>query len=209
MRTRIAADLHDEIGSSLSQVAILSEVARQATKDDAPALEPLSMISRISIESMDAMSDIVWAVNPKKDRIFDVTQRMRRLAGDVFTAREIEFQFITTVDDQSKKIEPETRRQIYLIFKEGINNIVRHASCTAAAIELRIEGGWLLLNLRDNGRGFDPQCESDGNGIASMRARAERLGGNFNVVSCKGEGTAVTLAVPYDGNRWRRSKRRK
>ena len=167
------------------------------------------MISRISIESMDAMSDIVWAVNPKKDRIFDLTPRMRRLAGDIFTAREIEFQFVATVDDRRKRIEPETRRQVYLIFKEGINNIVCHASCTAAAIELRIEGGRLLLNISDNGRGFDPQCESDGNGIASMRARAESLDGHLNVVSRKGEGTALTLAVPYDGNRWRRSKKGK
>lgn len=208
VRMRIASDLHDDIGSSLSQVAILSEVARQQISgSDVPVLKPLSMISRISLDSMESMSDIVWAINPHKDRLHDLTQRMRRLAGDIFTAREIEFDFLVPHDGQSRKIGPETRRQVFLIFKESVNNIVRHSSCTKAKVEFRIEGRWLLLNMSDNGRGFDTQCESDGNGLASMRARAKRLGGQLDVASRKGEGTALKLAVPYYGHRWRRKKR--
>ncbi|HMG33455.1 MAG TPA: two-component regulator propeller domain-containing protein [Blastocatellia bacterium] len=210
VRTHIAADLHDDIGSSLSQVSVLSEVARQQiSKDDAPALEPLSRISRISIESMEALSDIVWAVNPQKDHVFDLTQRMRRLAGDIFTSREIEFNFVAPLDGQNKKIEPETRRQVFLIFKEGVNNIVRHASCTKTEIELRIEAGWLVLNLRDNGTGFEPQRDNEGNGLESMRARAKRLGGRLDVTSPRGEGTALALRVPFDGRGRRRGRKEK
>jgi signal transduction histidine kinase/ligand-binding sensor domain-containing protein len=207
VRTRIAADLHDDIGSSLSQVAILSEVARQQiSKDDAHVLKPLSKISRVSLESMDAMSDIVWAVNPQKDRLFDLVQRMRRLAGEIFTARGIEFHFLVPLDAQ-KKIGPDTRRQVFLIFKEGINNIVRHSSCTKAEIELRVERRCLLLKLRDNGKGFDPQCESEGHGLASMRARAKKLGGQLEITSRTGEGTALTLAIPYARRSWRTGKK--
>ena len=91
VRTRIATDLHDDIGSSLSQIAMLSEVTRSFLEQDNRVLEPLMKIADLSRDLVDSMSDIVWAANPKKDRLSDLTQRMRLFAGDLFTSQNIEF----------------------------------------------------------------------------------------------------------------------
>jgi ligand-binding sensor domain-containing protein/two-component sensor histidine kinase len=203
VRTRIATDLHDDIGSSLSQVAILSEVARQqVSNDDSKVVKPLSMISRISLESMDAMSDIVWAINPQKDRLHDLTQRMRRFASDVFTASNIQFGFHAPREVQDTRMGPDLRRQVFLIFKESVNNIVRHSCCTLADIELRVEGAWLILKVSDNGKGFDIEQSSEGNGLVNMRGRAATMNGDLTVISHNGEGTTLILKVPFARRGW-------
>lgn len=197
VRTRIAADLHDDIGSSLSQVAILSEVARQQVgEDEASVTKPLSMISRIALESMDAMSDIVWAINPRKDHLQDLAQRMRRLASDAFTARDVKFRFRAPEEMQEMRIGPDMRRQVFLIFKESVNNIIRHSSCTEANVELRLEKRWLILNVSDNGKGFDPERVSQGNGLANIRERARKMRGRLEIVSDTGRSTTLTLKIP-------------
>jgi ligand-binding sensor domain-containing protein/two-component sensor histidine kinase len=197
VRTRIATDLHDDIGSSLSQIAILSEVARrQAVRGEAGATNQLSLIARISRESVDAMSDIVWAINPQRDSLGDLTGRMRRFAGDIFPGRDIEFDFRASVPEQDIKLGADVRRQTFLIFKECVNNIVRHSACTEADIELRLDGPWLVMKLADNGKGFDPAEAKAGHGLASMRRRAAALGGELQIASNNGRGTIVTLKIP-------------
>src|SRR5207253_3013310 len=170
VRTRIAADLHDDIGSGLTRIAILSEVARHQVSVDAPVGEPLSMIATASRDLVDSMSDIVWAINPNKDHLRDLIQRMRRFASDLFTARQIEFTFTAPGEEQALKIGADLRRQVFLIFKEAVNNIARHSACTEARIEMRIENGSLMIKVADNGAGFDPAEMSDGHGLQSMRS---------------------------------------
>ena len=196
VRTRIAADLHDDIGSGLSRIAILSEVARHQVNVEAPVGEPLGIIATASRDLVDSMSDIVWAINPKKDHLSDLVQRMRRFASDLFTARQIEFSFNAPGEEQALKVGADLRRQVFLIFKEAVNNIARHSRCTEAEIEMRIENRWLTMKVVDNGPGFDPAKISEGQGLASMRARAESLGGVLQVISNRGEGTKVLLKVP-------------
>ncbi|HEY3027961.1 MAG TPA: two-component regulator propeller domain-containing protein [Pyrinomonadaceae bacterium] len=196
MRTRIAADLHDDIGSGLSRIAILSEVARRQASVDTAVGEPLSVIAGASRDLVDSMSDIVWAINPNKDQLRDLVQRMRRFASDLFTARQIEFRFCAPGEEQPLKIGADVRRQVFLIFKEAVNNMARHSACTEAEIELRIERGWLALRLEDNGPGFDPAQVSEGQGLSSMRARAQGLGGELQITSNQGKGTEVILRVP-------------
>ena len=196
VRTRIASDLHDDIGSGLSRIAILSEVARQQVGRDTTVGEPLSVIAGASRDLVDSMSDIVWAINPNKDHLSDLIQRMRRFASDLFTARQIEFSFNAPGEEQALKIGADLRRQVFLIFKEAVNNVARHSACKEAEIELRIEGAWLALSLMDNGPGFDPAQTSAGQGLASMRARAQSLGGELQIVSSNGKGTTVLLKVP-------------
>jgi signal transduction histidine kinase len=118
---------------------------------------------------------------------------MRRFAGDIFTARNIEFSFDARGAERSFRIGTDARRQVFLIFKEGVNNIARHSRCKQAHIELTIRDGWLLLELNDDGKGFDPGSSSEGNGLASMRTRAERLGGELQVTSQPGAGTKVRV----------------
>ncbi|HZT61424.1 MAG TPA: two-component regulator propeller domain-containing protein [Pyrinomonadaceae bacterium] len=203
VRTRIATDLHDDIGSSLSQVSVLSEVVRRRVGADPEVAEPLKMIAQLSRDLVDSMSDIVWAINPKRDRLSDLTQRMRRHASDVFTARDIEFTFVAPDPQRNMSVGADTRREVFLIFKEGVNNLVRHSGCTAAEVEFRILDGALELTLRDNGRGFDPNLDSEGNGLASMRQRAAKLGGALDISSGNGHGTTLRLKAPSDGRRWK------
>lgn len=195
VRTRIAADLHDDLGSSLTQIAMLSELVRQRREDN-HADAWLSSIANISRESVQAMADIVWAVNPRKDRLSHVTQRMRRLASDVLAARNIDFDFYTPAREHDFALGANIRREVFLIFKEAVNNLVRHSGCWKADIEFRIERGWLHLKVSDDGKGFDLNNEVEGNGLASMRERAEKLGGELSVVSRPGNGTTVSLKVP-------------
>jgi ligand-binding sensor domain-containing protein/signal transduction histidine kinase len=197
IRTRIATDLHDDVGSSLSQVAILSEVIRRRIGEGDPEINaPLSRIGAISRELVDSMSDIVWSINPSKDKLYFLTQRMHEFANDVFLARDIQFEFRTSNREREHGIGADVRRQVFLIFKECAHNIIRHAHCTRVEIEVRVEGDGLVLRVRDNGAGFEPFGAMDGHGLASIRDRARRLGGRVEVAA-DGQGTAVTLEVPH------------
>ncbi|PYT05121.1 MAG: hypothetical protein DMF60_13005, partial [Acidobacteria bacterium] len=204
VRARIATDLHDDIGSSLTQIAILSEVAHQRASEGAGEndSEPIARIISVSNELVDTMSDIVWAINPKRDHLSDLLHRMRRFASDVFTARQIAFQFRAPEPEHDIELGANVRREVFLIFKEGVNNVVKHSDCTRAEIEFQIEGDWLVLKITDNGRGFDstralydsaPAITSarGGNGLPSMHRRAREMGGQFQIVSRNGEGTTA------------------
>jgi ligand-binding sensor domain-containing protein/two-component sensor histidine kinase len=197
VKSRIAIDLHDDIGSSLSQIAILSEVVhQQIPQEEQSFTRPLSLIAATSRELVDSMSDIVWSINPQKDHLSDLTQRMRRFSSEMFSARNIDFSFISPDIEKDLRIESDVRREIYLIFKECINNIARHSRCTEVSIEFYIDGGWLILKLKDNGCSFDVERKSHGNGLMSMRQRAKLIKGFLEIFSDKGIGTIVTLRVP-------------
>jgi ligand-binding sensor domain-containing protein/signal transduction histidine kinase len=196
VRTRIAADLHDDIGSSLSQIAIISEVLHKQIQPQEQSVDRnLSLMARVSREAVDSMSDIVWAINPQRDHMHDLVRRMRRFASETFPARNIDFSFQIPGVDQNIKLDADVRRQVFLIFKEGVNNIVRHSGCARAEIEMRIEGPWLVLKIADNGQGIDRTRFSEGNGLVSMRRRAESLGGALDVISGDSGGTTIALKV--------------
>jgi signal transduction histidine kinase/ligand-binding sensor domain-containing protein len=196
VRRRIAADLHDDIGSSLTQISIFSEVLQQRVdKTDERVLEPLEFIASSSRELVDAMSDIVWAINPQKDFLSELSGKMRRFASDVFTARNIEFTY-AAAPSADIALGANLRREVFLIFKESINNIVKHAACNRVEIELNIENSEIRLSLRDNGKGFETAHQNGGHGLVSMNARANGLGGKLEIASGKTSGTIVTLIVP-------------
>ena len=198
VRTRIAADLHDDIGSSLSEISVLSEVLRkQLGAQEAPASKNLFLINRVSQEALDSMSDIVWAINPLQDHLSDLVRRMRRVASEVLPARDIEFSFNVPTSGLDLRLGADIRREVFLMFKETLNNVVRHSKCTRAEIELKIERAWLELVVADNGKGFAPDQVSEGNGLVSLRRRARALGGETVVASHAGEGTTVTIKVPH------------
>ena len=192
MRTRIATDLHDDIGANLTRIALLSEVARKGTQDDGP----LASIARIARESVSSMSDIVWAINPKRENLIDLTRRMRQHADEIFTQRGIELRFTAPDATDSRKLGVDVRRDLLLIFKEAVNNAARHSHCSVVDIELKAEGSRLVLTVADNGEGFDKSTESEGQGLTSMQRRAQRLKGILEITSGGGSGTTVAIAVP-------------
>jgi signal transduction histidine kinase/ligand-binding sensor domain-containing protein len=197
MRTRIATDLHDDIGANLTKIAILSEVARQRLGNgDTEDGTPLGSIARIARESVSDMSDIVWAINPKRDSLLDVVRRMRRHAEEVFAAGNVSLTFTAPETDGTLRVGISMRRDLFLIFKEAVNNAARHSRCTQVAIDLRAEGSWLELRVSDDGAGFDSTAESEGQGLASISRRAAMMGGKIEVESHPGQGTTVRLRVP-------------
>jgi ligand-binding sensor domain-containing protein/signal transduction histidine kinase len=204
LRTRIATDLHDDMGSSLSQISVLSEVVSRRVGREPDVAEPLKIIGGLSRELVDSMSDIVWAINPRRDRLGDLTQRMRRFASDVFTARDIEFRFDAPAIARDIKLGPEVRREVFLIFKEAVNNAARHSGCKLVAVEFAVRDNHLVLKIIDDGRGFDTAYtgDGDGNGLFNMRERAVRLGGSLEITSGNGDGTALILKVPLEGRGW-------
>jgi signal transduction histidine kinase/ligand-binding sensor domain-containing protein len=196
VRTRIATDLHDDIGANLSLIAMSSEVARRRAGHDPQLSEYLSSIAATSRDLVDSMSDIVWAVNPKKDRVGDLAHRMRGFASDILGTHEMLFRFRSEVEEHAYRLPTDVRRELFLIFKEGINNAVRHSQATEVDVDFTIDGKSLLLRIKDNGKGFDIDQQSNGNGLASMRGRAERLGGDLEVATQPVEGTTLKIRVP-------------
>jgi signal transduction histidine kinase len=196
IRTRIAADLHDDIGSNLTRIAILSEVAHRQIGGDDPPGSPLASIANISRESVASMGDIVWAISPKRDSFLDLVQRMRRTATEMLGSRGLNYEFRAAEVDRDFKVGPNLRRDVFLLFKEALNNLVRHAQCEHVSISFELAGSVLVLTVWDDGRGFDPAATSEGQGLVSMRRRAESLGGELSINSVAGRGTELVLRCP-------------
>jgi PAS domain S-box-containing protein len=201
VRQRIATDLHDDIGSSLTQISILSEVVQSnISASDTRATKPLSLIANASRELIDAMSDIVWAINPQKDHLSDLTQRMRRFASDIFTARNVQFHFKVPPGEHDLPLGANIRREVFLVFKESVNNMIKHSGLTESEIEFVVDEREFTLTISDNGKGFDPANESDGHGLMSMRERTHAIGGQLKVDSKPAKGTTITLTVPRENH---------
>lgn len=200
VRTRIATDLHDDIGSSLSQIAILSEVARRQVDPASRGLaEPLADIAGISRELVDSMSDIVWAIDPERDHLEDLTHRMRRFASDVFSQRNIRLTFHAPAAEYDLPMGADLRRQVFLLFKEAVHNVVRHARASSVTIQFEAAERSLTLTISDDGEGFQVEECPEGHGLRSMRARAGEAGGTVDISSGPG-GTRVVLRIPT--GRW-------
>ncbi len=198
VRARISADLHDDIGASLSQIAVLSEVARAHLDEAHPAaLGPLTEITTISREVMDSMGDMVWVINPRYDRLNDLVARIRRFAGDILGFRDISLQFHGPDAGDDPLLSFEFRRHFLLIAKEAVNNIVKHSGATEVHIDFEVSTRRLKLSVSDNGRGFDCGAYKQGNGLANIRRRAKWLGGSSELRASPGEGTVITVIAPF------------
>ncbi len=196
VRRQIATDLHDDIGSGLSQIAILSEVARREVGAASEAM--LGEIAGLARSLRDAMSDIVWAVDPRRDRLSDLVGRMRQVVFNLLSSDGVVVDLSAPPEGviEGVGLPPRLRRHLFLIFKEAATNIARHAAATEVAIKLALEAGWLRLEISDNGRGFDPRGRFAGHGLDTLRLRAEELGGEFEIDSAVGAGSALRLRVP-------------
>lgn len=203
IRTRIATDLHDDIGANLTKIALLTEVAhREVEHQRLPSPEQLGTVSAVARESLDAMSDIVWSVDPGHDRLHDLVQRIRHSASDVLTAAGITLVFHAPAGEQDPGLDASLRRDVFLIVKECLTNIVRHSGATRVEIDVTIARGRLRLTIADDGRGFDENVPPQGHGLINMRRRARALGGTIEVAT-SGRGTTVTLQAPIGRPSWR------
>lgn len=197
VRSRIARDLHDDMGSTLSTINILSEMAKmKVDKDAVKTSEYLNKISDNSSRMMEAMDDIVWSINPMNDSMQRITARMREFATGVLEARDINFRFGVDEQVQLLKLDMEARRDLFLLFKEAVNNLVKYSQCHHANIEIFIASKKLVMKITDDGVGFDINNADTGNGLHNMQKRAQSLKGTLVIDSQPGKGTKVLLEMP-------------
>jgi ligand-binding sensor domain-containing protein/signal transduction histidine kinase len=203
MRTRIAADLHDDIGASLSRVAIMSEVLkRQSGARGDGAARMLTEIAESARASVDSMSDIVWSIDPRRDNLNDVVLRVRQFASDVLEACGIKWEFQVSPEAEKVKLDAEHRRHLLLIFKEAINNIVRHAGCNFVRLSISVESNQVKAEIHDDGQGFADQPEEaqtdgrGGHGLKNIRARTAELRGRCEIATSPSKGTHLTIEFP-------------
>jgi signal transduction histidine kinase/ligand-binding sensor domain-containing protein len=198
MRLRIAGDLHDELGSDLSGIALASSrLGARASIAEADRRR-LSEIEEASLRVMRGLRDIVWYVDPEHDTLESTARRMRSVARDLLP--DVELSFVERLGDGGG-IEMSTRRQVFLVFKELVHNVARHARARTVEVGLEVADGELRLRVADDGRGFDPAAASDGSGLASLRRRARQVAGRLEIDSRPGAGTRALLVVPMTRTR--------
>ena len=192
LRTKIAADLHDNIGSSLTEISILSEVISTKLKtEDKDINKNLNKISYKSRNLIDKMSDIVWLVNPQRDSLYDLILRLQDTYSELLADTSISFRSENLKSLEKISLSMEHRQHLFLIFKEAINNSISHGSCSEIFLNAKVLGKKLEMVLEDNGIGFEFDETKRGNGLSNMKKRAKKIDGKLTIKSELGKGTVV------------------
>lgn len=192
-RSRISADMHDELGSGVTAIRLLSEIARQKTKQ-----QPIDEISRISYnanELMTKMNAIIWSMNPGNDTVSSLVAYIRSYASEYLDNFDMDYNINVAADIPDADVSGVKRRNIFLVLKESINNVMKHAKATQVEINIRFENENMLVEIVDNGKGIDPEkLNQFGNGLKNMQRRMESVGGSFTILNHNG--TIVKLEMP-------------
>lgn len=196
LRLKIARDLHDEMGSTLTSINIMSKVAMQQTGDATGIHTQLKKIKEHSSRMMESMSDMVWAIDPSNDSFERIVLRMKEFAGELLEPAGINYFFREEGSIQKIQLNPEQRKDIYLIFKEALNNAVKYSNATEINILLKQETDMIRMVIIDNGIGFDKNNVHLGNGLRNMQSRAQTINGVLRLDSIPGTGTTVSLLIP-------------
>lgn len=196
LRSSIAKDLHDDVGSALSSIAMLSKLAQDGKIK--AALKPEEIYTRIGNTSkrmVDLMDDIVWSVNPNNDRFSNMLVRMREYAAEMLEPININYTFNISDSVEVLRIPMQMRKDYFLIFKEAINNLTKYALCSEALISIEKQHHSIVTTIKDNGIGFDASIITSGNGLQNMKARALALKGNIEFITSVGKGTEVKITI--------------
>jgi signal transduction histidine kinase len=205
-RARIAHDIHDDLGSQLTRITMLSESARSVVDDPKQAASDLNQIYDTAREATKAMDEIVWAVNPKHDTLESLASYLEKFALDFLGAAGIRCRLDMPLQSPVWQLTSDARHNLFLAYKEALNNVVKHSSSSEVRISLALEASAFELDIADNGCGFDPQnlnakTTNDtgrlaaGHGLASMSQRLREIGGNCKIISAPGKGTKVKFQV--------------
>jgi signal transduction histidine kinase len=177
MRTRIAGDLHDEVGSMLSGLSMQAEIMElDHEKSNAVRLHRISEISRMTLSKM---RDVVWSIDSRRDQVKDLLDRMRENAEEMLTPKDIIFHFELGVLPLEKKLPVDERQHLFLFYKEAINNIAKHSNGTSVTIRIGHFADHFELYIHDNGSVSATTSSSSGFGLQNLEMRAKKLGGTF------------------------------
>ena len=196
IRNRIATDLHDDMGSTLSSIRIFSDVVQQQIAPVRP--EAVPVLQRISISATtlsESMQDIIWTIDTKNDTLADLVTRMREFGLKLAEVKGIAFQMQVGDAFDSLRLNVGQRRNLYLIFKESVNNAVKYAQASRIDVGLSVTGKQLRLLIQDDGQGFDPTTVRPGNGLPNLQKRAAEIRGKLDLTSAPGQGTKIELSL--------------
>jgi signal transduction histidine kinase len=216
VRARIASDLHDDVGASLSRVALLSEAARGHVGPDREtvALGALAQVASTARSTAAQMADVVWANDLRHDTVGNVIGRASWFASELFALRGTEWRCAVDEAAAERRLDPEAKRHLLLLLKEALNNIAKHAAASVVSLEARIVDGVLTITIGDDGQGFDVAAARNGErngqgagnghgheprggrGLSNMHERARALGGTCTIASTPGHGCRITLRLP-------------
>ena len=196
MRTRIATDLHDDIGASLSRIALFSEVAKEEASKASPRLLEMSQkIGDNARELLDAVGTLVWSIDPRHDRFDDVITHMKNFAQEMFSVKGIEYSLDIQPELSKLRLPLDVRKNLLLVFKEAVNNVVKHADCKTAQVSMRLVDGLLEMNITDDGKGLPAHGTHDGHGLTNMKLRAQAMNADLSIHSRDGKGAVVSLRL--------------
>lgn len=196
LRLKIARDLHDEMGSSLTNINIVSTIAMDQVNVDDPLHQQLSKIKENTSLMMDSMRDIVWAINSVNDRFELMLVRMKEFAAELLEPAGIHYSFKEEGDFMALSLNSERRKDIYLIFKESLNNAVKYSQATTIEIAVKRKDNFLHLLIADNGKGFETSGSYSGNGLKNIQNRAKNMSAEYSITSNAQSGTSVWLSIP-------------
>lgn len=205
-RARIAQDIHDDLGASLTQIALLSELAQGSLEHPQDTREHINQIFTTAQQLTRALDEIVWAINPKNDTLDSLVTYLCRFAQQYLRTAGVRCRLDVPRGLAHRPVSAEARHHLFLVCKEALNNVVKHAAATEVRLRLVIEPGRLRLTIEDNGRGFsggasaerlpDVERATGGHGLANMQQRLRDLGGVFQVESKAGQGAKIILEMP-------------
>ncbi|MES2646686.1 MAG: 7TM diverse intracellular signaling domain-containing protein [Bacteroidota bacterium] len=196
-RLRVSKDLHDEVGATLSGIAMYSHLTKEQIKigNALEVTQSLNIMQQSAGEMVDKLNDIVWLVNPTHDSMQELIQRLEEYATDMAHARNMQVKLSVPPGLIEYKMPVESRRSIYLFCKEAINNAVKYSEGTLLELIIIKSGGLMQFNVTDNGKGFDPATVQRGNGLENMQRRADDIGAKLQMNSVRDKGCSVSLQV--------------
>lgn len=195
IRSKVARDLHDDIGSTLSSIKIMSNIALEKN-DQVTTQNYLTSIQQNANTMQESMSDMVWAINPENDTLEKVIIRMKEFAAEILEPLDIHYEFMENPEFSSTKMSLSTRKDFFLIYKEAINNAAKYSQCQKLTVELNRIDHQIHLHIFDNGQGFDIGSSNGGNGLKNMEYRAKNINAHIRIESAPKQGTKIILIAP-------------
>lgn len=193
IRERISRDLHDDIGATLSSVKAYSEIMKENPGNKFIA----ELIKDNSTEMIERLEVIAWSTNPVHDTLNSLRNQMTRSAVSICHSQQVQFSLVAHNINDDVQIPGEVRQNVYLIFKEAINNMIKYAQATECKVELFTQPNQFVMQVKDNGKGFDGTIKGTGAGWKNMKKRADEINGTLKIESTTGAGTSVLVSIPY------------
>ncbi len=196
-RSRLSRDMHDDLGSGLTKISILSEVVKKKVKEEAEVDAYLENISDSSRELVQNLNNIIWSLSPGNDKIQALTAYIREYAAKFLESCQVGFEVNTDQINMDQEVPEQVKRNIFLVVKESLNNAVKHGKSTKVILNMEIKNGSALqIIITDNGVGMNSQVSGSGNGLKNMEKRMKDIQGSFSIESERDKGTRVTLSYP-------------